>query len=164
MVRISLMPVAKVAMSTLSRLSWPLALSALILGMLLGLISCREPGGGLGGGDQTPVRETATSPAPEETPTSPVPTQALPTEVGLPKEDLGLTVEELLSAQSNELFGIEKPLSEPADGGDVVPREDATANARQFLAQGLKAQFVARNVAFLGDMIAFWLMTSTIPI
>jgi hypothetical protein len=130
MVRISLMPVAKVVMSTLSRLSWPLALSALILGMLLGLISCREPGDG----DRTPVRETATSPAPEETPTSPVPTQALPTEVGLPKEDFGLTVEELLSAQSNELFGIEKPLSEPADGGDVVPREDATANARQFLA------------------------------
>ena len=152
MVRISLISVAKVVMSMLSRLSWPLALSALILGMLLGLISCREPGDG----DRTPVRETATSPAPEETPTSPVPTQALPTEVGLTKEDFGLTVEELLSAQSNELLGIEKPLSEPADDGDVVPREDATANARQLLAQGLKAQFVARNVAFLGDMIAFW--------
>ena len=71
-------------------------------------------------------------------------------------EDFGLTVEELLSSQSNELFGIKKPLNEPADAGDVVPREDATANERQLLAQGLKAQFVARNVAFLGDMIAFW--------
>jgi hypothetical protein len=103
--------------------------------------------GGLGGGDQTPVPETATSPAPAQSPT---------TEVGLTEEDFGLTVEELLSAQSNELFGIEKSLSEPADDSDVVPREDATANEHQLLAQGLKAQFVARNVAFLGDMIAFW--------
>jgi hypothetical protein len=71
-------------------------------------------------------------------------------------EDFGLTVEELLNAQSNELFGIKRPLSEPADAGDVVPREDATANERQLLAQGLKAQFIARNVAFLGDTIAFW--------
>jgi hypothetical protein len=55
------------------------------------------------------------------------------------QEDFGLTVEELLSAQSNELFGIKKPLSKPADAGDVVPRGDATANERQLLAQGLKA-------------------------
>ena len=71
-------------------------------------------------------------------------------------EDFGLTVEELLNTQSNELFGIKKPLNKPADAGDVVPREDATADERQLLAQGLKAQFIARNVAFLGDMIAFW--------
>jgi secreted PhoX family phosphatase len=71
-------------------------------------------------------------------------------------EDFGLTVEELLNAQSNELYGIEKPLGMPADAGDVVPREDATANERQLLAQGLKAQFVTRSVASLGDMIAFW--------
>jgi hypothetical protein len=68
---INLMTVAKVAMGRLSRLIWSITLSALMLGLLLGLTACTEPGGGLGGGDQEP-REEAASPVPEDTPTTEV--------------------------------------------------------------------------------------------
>jgi uncharacterized cupredoxin-like copper-binding protein len=70
---INLMTVAKVAMGRLSRLIWSITLSALMLGLLLGLMACTEPGGGLGGGDQEPREEAA----------SPVPEDASTTEVGL---------------------------------------------------------------------------------
>jgi hypothetical protein len=70
--------------------------------------------------------------------------------------DFGAMVEHLLHAQSQKLFGIAKPLERPADAGDVVPRELASADERQLLAKNLKAEFVARNVAYLADMIAFW--------
>jgi uncharacterized cupredoxin-like copper-binding protein len=55
-----------------SRLFWLIALSALILGMLLGLTSCGEAGGGLGSGDQAPADETTTSPVPAQTTTTEV--------------------------------------------------------------------------------------------
>ena len=71
---INLTTMAKVVMGMPSRLFWLSALSALMLGLMLGLTSCSEPGGGSGGGDQTPADETATSPAPA---------QATTTEVGL---------------------------------------------------------------------------------
>jgi uncharacterized cupredoxin-like copper-binding protein len=65
---INLMPVAKVVMGLPSRVGWAIALNALMLGLMLGLTACTEPGGGLGGGDQEP-REEAASPVPEDAPT-----------------------------------------------------------------------------------------------
>jgi plastocyanin len=67
MPQINLMTMAKVVMGMPS-----IALNVLLLGILLGLIACSEPGGG--GAGQTPAGETATSPAPA---------QATTTEVGL---------------------------------------------------------------------------------
>lgn len=74
---------------------------------------------------------------------------------GQPK-DFGEKTEDRLIAQSEKLFGFNQPLAEPADVADVVPRELASAQQRQLLAGGLQAEFVARNVANLADMIAFW--------
>jgi hypothetical protein len=71
MASINPMTAAKVVMGRLSRLIWSITLSALMLGLLLGLTACTEPGGGLGGGDQEP-REEAASPVPEDTPTTEV--------------------------------------------------------------------------------------------
>jgi secreted PhoX family phosphatase len=70
--------------------------------------------------------------------------------------DVGAWVEENLSSLSQVLFSFGEPLGAPATDADVVPREEATAQQRQLLAGGLEAAFVARNVASLGDMIAFW--------
>jgi hypothetical protein len=70
--------------------------------------------------------------------------------------DFGAWIEENLSSLSQVLFGFGEPLGAPATEADVVPREAATAPQRQLLAGGLEAKFVARNVAALGDMIAFW--------
>jgi secreted PhoX family phosphatase len=70
--------------------------------------------------------------------------------------DFGAWVEENLSSFSQVLFGFGEPLEAPATEADVVPREEATAQQRQLLAGGLEAKFVARNVASLADMIAFW--------
>lgn len=71
-------------------------------------------------------------------------------------DDLGLKVERLLADQSEKWFGFGKPLARPSDDTDYVPREAASANDRVRLAKGLKARFVARNVAQWGDQIAFW--------
>jgi plastocyanin len=68
---INLMPMAEVIIGMPSRLIWSIALSALILGLMLSLTSCSEPGGGLGGGEQEP-REEAASPVPEDAPTAEV--------------------------------------------------------------------------------------------
>ncbi|NKB82062.1 MAG: hypothetical protein GKS05_09290 [Nitrospirales bacterium] len=71
--------------------------------------------------------------------------------------DFGQSVEKLLQSLSQPLFGIEKPLQSSASTETVMSREpDQSANDRQLLAKGLKAEFVARNVAFRADMIAFW--------
>jgi hypothetical protein len=80
MAPINLMPVAKVVMGLPSRVGWPIALNALMLGLMLGLTACTEPGGGLGGGDQEP-REEAASPVPEDAPT---------TEVGLIEYEIAM--------------------------------------------------------------------------
>jgi secreted PhoX family phosphatase len=70
--------------------------------------------------------------------------------------DFGAQIEKTLHGLSRVLFGFRRPLEAPATEADVVPREEATAQQRQLLARGLEAAFVARNVANLGDMIAFW--------
>jgi uncharacterized cupredoxin-like copper-binding protein len=80
MALVNLMPVAKVVMGRPSRLGWPIALSALMLGSMLGVTACAEPGGGLGGGDQEP-REEAASPVPEDVST---------TEVGLTEYEIAM--------------------------------------------------------------------------
>jgi len=71
-------------------------------------------------------------------------------------DDFGADVEKLLQAKAKKLFGVIKPLAEPAGVSDYVPREDADADERILLAHGLKAEYVARNVSVLGDMISFW--------
>ena len=70
--------------------------------------------------------------------------------------DFGAKVEHLLNARSHRLFGVGQPLAEPAGEDDYVSRETAMAGERVKLAKGLKAEFVARNVAQDADMIAFW--------
>ena len=60
---INLTTMAKVVRGMPSRLFWLIALSVLMLGLMLGLTSCSEPGGRLESGGQAPVDETATSPA-----------------------------------------------------------------------------------------------------
>lgn len=70
--------------------------------------------------------------------------------------DVGERLEKILHSDSKELFGFEKPLANSATATDVIAREVATANDRQFLAKGLTAIFVTRKVGGLGDMIAFW--------
>jgi uncharacterized cupredoxin-like copper-binding protein len=64
--------VAKVVMGIPSRLCWLIVLSALMLGLLLGLTACAEPEGGLGDGEQAPADETATGPAPAQATTTEV--------------------------------------------------------------------------------------------
>ena len=71
-------------------------------------------------------------------------------------EDFGLAISQLLFSKSQKLFGFNKPLPSSATTADVVPRELASASQRQLLAGSLGAEFVARNVANLADMIAFW--------
>jgi len=70
--------------------------------------------------------------------------------------DIGQKFEAKLAARAKKLFGVEGPLERPANEGDVVPRAQATADQRQLLAESLSAEFVARNVSYLGDMISFW--------
>jgi len=70
--------------------------------------------------------------------------------------DFGAKVQALLEDGAPKLFGVESPLAAPATDADVVARESASANDRQLLAEGLEANFVARNVSTKGDMITFW--------
>jgi uncharacterized cupredoxin-like copper-binding protein len=65
---INLTTVARVVMGMPSRLTWFITLSALMLGLILGLTSCGEPGG-LGDGDQVPADGISISPAPAQTTT-----------------------------------------------------------------------------------------------
>jgi uncharacterized cupredoxin-like copper-binding protein len=68
---INLRTVAKVVMGMPSRFSCLILLSALMLGLILGLTSCSEPGG-LGDSSQPLAGETATSPAPAQATTTEV--------------------------------------------------------------------------------------------
>jgi len=76
--------------------------------------------------------------------------------------DFGARTQDRLNNNSQFWFGFGEPLT--AEEGERnaatdainVPRQDATAPQRQLLADGLQATFVARNVAWLGDMITFW--------
>jgi uncharacterized cupredoxin-like copper-binding protein len=80
MALVNLMPVAKVVMGLPSRVGWLIALSALMLGLMLGLTACVEPEEGLGDSEQEP-REEAASPVLEDTPT---------TEVGLTEYQIAM--------------------------------------------------------------------------
>lgn len=71
-------------------------------------------------------------------------------------QDIGLFVEQQLEARSVQLFGFNAAVPASATFDDVIDRNLADAEDRQFLADGLKVEFVARNVATSGDMIAFW--------
>jgi uncharacterized cupredoxin-like copper-binding protein len=77
---INLMSVAKVVIGMPSRLIWSITLSALILGLMLGLAACVEPEGEVGDSEQEP-REEAASPVPEDVPT---------TEVGLTEYEIAM--------------------------------------------------------------------------
>jgi plastocyanin len=68
---INLRGVAKVVISMPSRFSCRILLSALMLGLVLGLTSCSEPGGS-GDSSQPLAGETATSPAPAQATTTEV--------------------------------------------------------------------------------------------
>jgi secreted PhoX family phosphatase len=70
--------------------------------------------------------------------------------------DFGARQEQLLQAQSIQLFGFNQPIEASATAADYVPREDASAADRQLLAHGLIPGFVTRKVGGLADMIAFW--------
>lgn len=71
-------------------------------------------------------------------------------------KDFGQMVENLLHTETEKLFGFEHALPRSADASDYVARELATAGQRILLADGLKAEFVTRNVAKSGDMISFY--------
>ncbi|MFY9973976.1 MAG: hypothetical protein WAK53_06965 [Chromatiaceae bacterium] len=70
--------------------------------------------------------------------------------------DPGAAYEEMLKEESEKLFGFGDPLEKSATDADVIDRNVADAEDRQFLAEGLKAQFVTRAVGGNGDMITFW--------
>lgn len=76
--------------------------------------------------------------------------------IGTSACDVGTAVEHQLVAHSNLLFGFVTPLDASATAADVIPRQLATAEQRQLLAKGLRAEFVTRKVGRSADMIAFW--------
>jgi len=70
--------------------------------------------------------------------------------------DFGATVDSLLARRSKAEFGFGKPTTAADVGDNGIDRENETAQKRQDLARGLRARYVARNVAQLADMISFW--------
>ena len=70
--------------------------------------------------------------------------------------DFGARVERLIEAQSERLFGFGKPTTAADVGDNGFTRDQETAQQRQDLAKGLKAEYVTRNLAVSGDMISFW--------
>lgn len=72
-------------------------------------------------------------------------------------EDFGTKVEQLLNAQSKQLFGIGIPLEESAPETTGSYRtESQLASDQVLLAKGLKAAYLTRNAANSADMFAFW--------
>ncbi len=71
-------------------------------------------------------------------------------------KDFGEAVEHLLKALVQQQFGFGSPTTAADVGDNGLTRLQETARQRQDLAKGLKAEFVARNVAVLADMISFW--------
>ncbi|MGD2076702.1 MAG: hypothetical protein PVG38_17510, partial [Gammaproteobacteria bacterium] len=60
-------------------------------------------------------------------------------------------------AESNpHLFGVEAALDRPADASDYRPRRQAEADERVLLAEGLKADFVSRDLAGPADMMVLY--------
>ncbi|MFQ5510104.1 MAG: alkaline phosphatase PhoX [Leptospirillia bacterium] len=70
--------------------------------------------------------------------------------------DFGAKMERMLADNSDALFGVQQPLAAPATAADYVARDQATANQRVKLADGLSAHYVTRNMAQWGDMMDFW--------
>ncbi len=71
--------------------------------------------------------------------------------------DFGMMVEELLIHKSEKLFGIERPLDESAPETESPYRtEDQDAGDQVLLADGLKAEYVSREVGNKTDMMAFY--------
>jgi hypothetical protein len=73
------------------------------------------------------------------------------------ERDFGLDVERQLSARSEQLFGIDRPLGEsapPTTG--AYRRPDQTAAAQVLLARGLRVEYLTRDAAELTDMMAFF--------
>jgi hypothetical protein len=71
--------------------------------------------------------------------------------------DFGSRVEQLLKAQSEKLFGVEKPLgvSAPATLG-AYRTPSQSAYDQLLVADGLKVQYLTRNAANNTDQMAFW--------
>jgi hypothetical protein len=71
--------------------------------------------------------------------------------------DFGSKVEQLLKAQSEKLFGVEKPLgaSAPATVG-AYRTPSQSAYGQVLVANGLKVQYLTRNAANSTDMMAFY--------
>lgn len=73
------------------------------------------------------------------------------------KDDFGEKTEKKLYKESKNLFGFKDPVKSSPDVSTVIARQPGqSAKDRQFLAKGLEAEFVARNVGYLADMISFW--------
>lgn len=78
-------------------------------------------------------------------------------EIGRANDDFGTKVEKLLDAQSQELFGIQKPLSLSASATSGAYRtESQSASEQVLLAEGLKAEYVTRNAGNATDMMVLW--------
>jgi plastocyanin len=124
MVLVNLMPVAKVVMDRPRRWGWLIALSALLLGLMLGLMACAEPEGRLGDSEQAPTDEAATSPAPA---------QATPTEVSLTEYEIEM---------SNPLYAIEELTSFPAGSQTFrVTNNGTTEHNFEVEGQGIEEAF-----------------------
>jgi hypothetical protein len=73
------------------------------------------------------------------------------------ERDFGLRVERQLSARSEKLFGIDRPLEEsapPTTGAYRTP--DQTAADQVVLARGLRVEYLTRDAGELTDMMAFF--------
>jgi secreted PhoX family phosphatase len=72
-------------------------------------------------------------------------------------KDFGQKVEQLLKAQSKQLFGVEKPLEASAPPTSGPYRNVAQSAWDQVLvAHGLKVEYLTRNAANTTDMMAFY--------
>lgn len=74
---------------------------------------------------------------------------------GQSKRDFGAMVEDLLHAQSDKLFGVNKPLKETSEP-NIARAPGQSADDLIFLAKGLKAEIFSRDVAHKWDMMEFW--------
>lgn len=73
------------------------------------------------------------------------------------KKDFGAMVEHLLHAQSEKLFGFDKPLQESAPATTGAYRTlDQKAMDQVLVAKGLKVEYLTRNAANSTDMVAFF--------
>lgn len=73
------------------------------------------------------------------------------------KKDFGAMVEHLLNAQSEKLFGFNKPLKESAPATNGAYRTlDQKALDQVLVAKGLKVEYLTRSAANTTDMMAFF--------